>query len=147
MKYEVLKPKLDKDFKRYTGVKRSTFETRLETVQPKYKLGRTPKLTLADQLLMTLMYWREYRTEFHLAQDYSLSESSVCRIIQKVENRLMKSGKYRLPNKKELRSQPKNDLECRIVDVTEQEIERPKKKQRNHYSGKKNATLKKHSSS
>jgi hypothetical protein len=27
--------------------------------------GRPPKLARTDQLLMTLMYWREYRTEFH----------------------------------------------------------------------------------
>jgi hypothetical protein len=28
--------------------------------------GRPPKLSRADQLLLTLMYWREYRTEFHI---------------------------------------------------------------------------------
>ena len=39
--------------------------------------GRPPKLSRADQLLMTLMYWREYRTEFHIAQSYGISESAV----------------------------------------------------------------------
>lgn len=137
MKYEAIKKLLDKDFKRYTGVTRCTFDLMLETIQPKYKLGRTPKLPYADQLLITLMYWREYRTEFHLAQDYGCRYSSVCRIIQKIENLLIQSGKYRLPSKRELRDHPLHDLECLVVDVTEQEIERPLKKQKKYYSGKK----------
>lgn len=40
---------------------------------------------------MTLMYWREYRTEFHIAQSYGVSESTVCRTIQKVEDVLARS--------------------------------------------------------
>ncbi len=38
--------------------------------------GRLPKLSRADQLLMPLMYWREYRTEFHIGLAYGASESS-----------------------------------------------------------------------
>lgn len=30
--------------------------------------GREPKLCLPDRLLLTLMYWREYRTQFHICQ-------------------------------------------------------------------------------
>ncbi|MGV2828478.1 helix-turn-helix domain-containing protein [Myxosarcina sp. GI1(2024)] len=30
--------------------------------------GGQPKLSIEDQLLMTLEYWREYRTYFHIAQ-------------------------------------------------------------------------------
>lgn len=137
MKYEILKQQSDQYVKRYTGVKRSTFETMLETIQSKYKLGRTPKFTLADRLLMSLTSWREYRTEFHLAQDYKVSESTVCRIIQPIENLVRRSGKYRLPSQKELCSSPKKGFEDLVVDVTEPEIERPLKKQKKHYSGKK----------
>jgi hypothetical protein len=49
-----------------------------------------------------------------------------------------------LPSKRELPTQPDKDLECLIVDVLVQEIERPLKKQKPHLSYKKNVTLKKH---
>ena len=88
--------------------------------------GRTPKLIREDQLLMTLMYWREYRTEFHIGITYSVSEATVCRTIRKIENVLMKSGEFRLPGKKAL--QPSDTLiEVVLIDATEQPIERPKK--------------------
>jgi hypothetical protein len=75
---------------------------------------------------MTLIYWREYRTEFHIGLTYGVSESTVCRTINKVENALMKSGEFRLPGKKALE---KGDtvIEVVLVDVSEQPIERPKK--------------------
>jgi hypothetical protein len=88
--------------------------------------GRPSKLSREDQLLMTLMYWREYRTEFHIGITYGVSEATVCRTIRKVENVLMKSGEFRLPGRKAL--QPSDTLiEVVLVDVSEQPIERPKK--------------------
>jgi hypothetical protein len=39
--------------------------------------GRPPKLSWAAQLLMTLMYWREYRTEFHIGLAFGISESTM----------------------------------------------------------------------
>jgi hypothetical protein len=75
---------------------------------------------------MTLMYWREYRTEFHIGLTYGISESTVCRTIKKVEDVLVKSGKFRLPGKKAL--QPSDTLmEVILIDATEQPIERPNK--------------------
>jgi len=47
--------------------------------------GRPSKLSQADQLLLTLMYWREYRTQFHIAGSYGISEATVCRTINKRE--------------------------------------------------------------
>ena len=35
----------------------------------KGKSGRPPALPVRAQLLLTLEFWREYRTSFHLAQD------------------------------------------------------------------------------
>jgi DNA-directed RNA polymerase specialized sigma subunit len=67
-------------------------------------VGRPPKLSRADQLLLTLMYWREYRTEFHLGLAYGVSESTVCRMIKKIENTLIKSEQFQLLNKKALHS-------------------------------------------
>ena len=75
---------------------------------------------------MTLMYWREYRTEFHIGLTYGVSKSTVCRTIQKVENVLMKSGEFRLPGRKAL--EPSDTLiEVVLIDATEQPIEHPKK--------------------
>ena len=85
MNYETVKYLKDSDFKRLTGVQRATFNQMLTVVEKGLRaFGRPPKLSRADQLLMTLMYWREYRTEFHIAQSYGVSEA-VSRTIRKVE--------------------------------------------------------------
>jgi len=145
MRYETIKHLRDTDFKRLTGVQRETFERMLAVVQKGLRdFGRPPKLSRADQLLMTLMYWREYRTEFHIAQSYGISESAVCRTLQKVEDTLVRSGKFRLPGKKAL--QPSDTIfEVVLVDVSEQPIERPKKAKRGITAAKRGDTPKKRS--
>jgi len=127
MKYETVQVLTDEDFKRSTGVQRSTFEKMLEVVITGLRdFGRPTKLSRADQLLLTLMYWREYRTEFHIGLTYGVSEATVCRTIQKVENVLIKSQQFHLPGKKAL--QPSDTvLEIVLIDATEQPIERPQK--------------------
>lgn len=142
MRYETIQHLKESDFKRLTGVQRATFERMLEVVEKGLRdFGRPTKLSRADQLLLTLMYWREYRTEFHIAQSYAVSESTVCRTIQKVENVLVRSGKFRLPGKKAL--QPSDTLiEVILVDVSEQPIERPKKAKNGITAAKRSATPK-----
>ena len=127
MKYETVQALKDEDFKRSVGVQRSTFEKMLEVVTMGWRdFGRPPKLSRADQLLLTLMYWREYRTEFHIGLTYGVSEATVCRTIQKVEDALIQSKQFHLPGKKVL--QPSDTvIEIVLVDATEQPIERPKK--------------------
>ena len=127
MKYEDIKNWKNTDFKRLTGVRPKTFAKMLAIVEKELpNFGRPPKLSRADQLLMTLMYWREYRTQFHIAGSYGISEATVCRTINKVEDALMRSGEFSLPGKKVL--QPSDTLiEVVLVDVSEQPIERPKK--------------------
>lgn len=144
MRYESIQHLKDTDFKRLTGVQRETFEMMLKVVEKGLRdFGRPSKLSRADQLLMTLMYWREYRTEFHIAQSYGLSESTVCRTIQKVENALVRSGKFRLPGKKALQSS-NTVFEVVLVDVSEQAVERPKKAQNGITVAKRSDILKKH---
>jgi len=127
MRYETIEHLKDTDFKRLTGVQRETFDLMLKVIEKGLRdFGRPTKLSRADQLLMTLMYWREYRTEFHIAQSYGISEATVCRTIRKVENALVRSGKFRLPGKKTLQVSD-TVFEVVLVDVTEQPIERPKK--------------------
>ena len=145
MRYETIEQLKDRDFKRLTGVQRETFEEMLKVVEKGLgNFGRPPKLSRADQLLMTLMYWREYRTEFHIAQSYGVSEATVCRTIRKVEDVLVRSKKFRLPGKKAL--QPSETVfEVILVDASEQPVERPKKARNSTTAAKRGDIPKKHS--
>jgi hypothetical protein len=144
MRYEDIKEWKDTDFKRLSGVKHETFKKMcavLERELPNF--GRPTKLSRADQLLMTLMYWREYRTQFHIAGWYGISEATVCRTINKVEDALVRSGEFRLPGKKVL--QPSDTIiEVVLVDVSEQPIERPKKSKNGTTAVKRSVTPRKH---
>jgi predicted DNA-binding protein YlxM (UPF0122 family) len=127
MRYEKIKNYKNEKFKRLTGVKKETFEKMLNVLETEIRdFGRPAKLSRADQLLMTLMYLREYRTQFHIAETYEVSEATVSRTIKKVEDTLMQSGEFTLPGKKELQDS-ETIIEVIVVDVAEQPIERPKK--------------------
>jgi len=143
MNYETIEQLKDSDFKRLTGVQRKTFEQMLVVIEKGLRdFGRPPKLSRADQLLMTLMYWREYRTEFHIAQSYGVSEATVCRTIRKVEDVLVRSNKFRLPGKKTLQASD-TVFEVVLVDVSEQPVERPKKAKNGITAAKRSVILKK----
>ncbi len=144
MKYDSVQSLSDEAFKRSTGVQRSTFMKMLEVVGHGLRnFGRPPKLSRPDQLLLTLMmYWREYRTKFHIGLTYGISEATVCRTIQKIENALITSEQFHLPGRKGL--QPSGmKLEIVLVDVTEQPVERPQKNSEGTTAARKNATRKK----
>lgn len=102
----------------------------------KKKPGRPIKLSLEDQLLMALEYWREYRTYFHIGQSWGVDESTAYRIVRKIEDILIKSKVFSLPGKKKL-THSDRQIEVVVVDVTETPIERPKKNIHRFYSGKK----------
>ena len=144
MRYEEIKEWKDTDFKRLTGVQHETFNQMLMVLDRELpSFGRPPKLSRADQLLMTLMYWREYRTQFHIAGSYGISEATVCRTINKVEEALVLSGEFSLPGKKAL--QPSDTIiEVVLVDVSEQPIERPKKSKNDTTAAKRSVTPRKH---
>jgi len=97
--------------------------------------GSYSKLSIPDQILLTLQYWREYRTLFHIAQDWGVHESTAQRIVKRIEDMLIKSQRFSLPSKREL-CKSKTEIEVVIIDVASTEIERPKKKQKQYYSGK-----------
>ena len=73
MKYEASQNLSIPEFKRLFGVKRETFaqmtELMQQAAQSKGKGGVKAKLRPEDQILVTLQYWREYRTYFHIAND------------------------------------------------------------------------------
>lgn len=128
MKYEKAKKLKAKDFKRFYGVHYETFElmcAEVQAIEDQKTAGRNSDLSVEDQVLLTLSYWREYRTMFHLGQDYGVHESNVSRIIRRIEDILIKCGKFSLPSKRRLLEE--DELNYTIVDVTEMMIERPKK--------------------
>ncbi len=142
MTYEQVKSLKSEDFKRLCGVSPETFNQMLEVVrshsQPKQKTGRPAKLSWEDQLLMTLEYWREYRTYFHIGQSWGVNESTVYRIIRKIEDTLTKSRAFTLPGKKKLVTSSYH-VEVVVVDVTESPIERPKKNKKSSTVEKRNS--------
>ena len=140
MNYTIAQTLCREHFKRRFGVQQNTFKQMVNTLKPFdrniSKPGAKPKLGIEDRLLVALEYWREYRTYFHIGSSWGVSESTVCRIVHWVEDTLMRSGRFRLPGKQQLLrgfAQP----EVVVMDVTETPIERPKRRQRRFYSGKK----------
>ncbi|WP_306670667.1 transposase family protein [Acinetobacter sp. YH12021] len=88
-------------------------------------LCRPSKLSVEDQVLLCLSYWREYRTLFHVATSYGVSEPTASRIVRHVEDCLIKSNLFNLP--KNLPEGEGIDWNVVIVDATEIPIQRPKK--------------------
>jgi hypothetical protein len=130
MTYEQMKDLKPGAFKRACGVHPQTFATMLQVLrdheQRKIKPGRPSTLSLEDQLLMALQYWREYRTYFHLGLSWGLAESVVCRTVHKIENLLIKHNAFHVPGKKKLCASA-TEFEVIVVDVAESPIERPQK--------------------
>lgn len=144
MTYEKIKNLTSEKFKRLCGVKKETFAQMVELVKNhekiKTKTGRPSKLSLENQVLMTLEYLREYRTYFHTGQSWGVNESTAYRIIQKIENILVRSREFALPGKKQL-LKSSHEIEVIIIDVTETPIERPKKNRKNTIVGRKKSIL------
>ncbi len=137
MKYIDSKKLSGTQFKRYTGISWSTFDLMVEELQKHIPAkGRPSKLSIEDQILLCLSYWREYRTLFHVATSYGVSEPTASRIVRHVEDCLIKSNLFNLP--KHLPEGQGIDWNVVIVDATEIPIQRPKK-QKKSYSGKKKA--------
>ena len=131
MKYEKINEYDDNKFRRITGVKRATFEKMVEILKKSYaekhkRRGRKPKLSIENQLLAALEYWREYRTYAHIAASYGIAESNIYRSIKWIENTLIKDGTFSLPGKKELLKSD-TDYEVVLIDATETPVERPQK--------------------
>jgi len=145
MSYEQIKDLRPALFKRYCGVKPDTFQKMVAVVsdhltQTRIKTGRPPKLSVEDQVLMTLEYWREYRTFFHIAKSWGIHEASVWRIIRRVEDVLTKSKAFTLPGKKKLQLSD-HEIEFIVVDVAETPVERPKKSKKPTTAARRNDIL------
>jgi hypothetical protein len=130
-------------FKRLYGVELGTFYEILLILQKEFnelhkKGGKPPTLTVEDKLYITLKYLREYRTMDSIAAEYCVCKGTICLSIQWVEDTLVKDGSFALRGKKALKRKSKS-IQYVVVDVTESPINRPKRGQKEYYSGKKNA--------
>ena len=143
--YENYKLKKPAEFTRLVGVNYGTFQVILQKLEieierhknakPMRKRGiKTSSLSLGDQLVLTFLYLRQYHTFLQLADMFRISESYANKRYHFINKRLMKA--LDIPNDKGL------TLEniSLVVDVTEQEIERPLSEQKSYYSGKKSDT-------
>jgi hypothetical protein len=122
----------NEQFKRVIGTKKSVFQRMTHVLQVAHdKLhepgGKPPDLSVSDKLLITLQYYREYRTMEHISIDYCCSKSTVCRSINWVEHTLSAHGDFQLPGKAVLQDGEVKEI---AIDVTEHRINRPKKNKR-----------------
>lgn len=130
MNYSHVQQLKPSDFRRYCGVSLQVFSRLANMLRPHLpqpgQRGGQPSFSIEDQLLITLEYWREYRTYFHMAQSWDTCESTIYRIVQRVEAALSAIDDCHLPGKKRL-EQLQSGLELVVVDVMETPIERPQK--------------------
>jgi hypothetical protein len=138
----------EKEYKKLFGVNKNTFDIMLKVLETRnaeerIKGGKQSTLSILDRLIITLMYWREYRTYENIAFDYGVKKSVIGKHIIWVENTLIACKLFSLPSKREFLYN-KRDREVAIVDVTEQQIERPKRGRKNGIPVRKNAILSKH---
>src|SRR6478609_1347662 len=124
----------EEQFQRLTGVKKATFLKMAEKVEEHRTAhrkhtsrGRPSKLSVEDQVLMMLMYYREYRSLFHIGLSYGISEVQCWRIVTATEKILLQSTAFHLPGKKKLYQSEQVQWQAVVVDVSEHPIERPKK--------------------
>ena len=135
-------------YKELLGVDKPTFDKMQSILLDAYEElhkqgGKPPILTVLDKLVITLGYWREYRVYRNIAFDYGVSKSAIGKSIIWVEDTLIKDGTFSLPSKREM--QRKDNVVCvAIVDVAEQEIERPQKNNANGTLARKSGTQQKH---
>jgi hypothetical protein len=131
----------EEEFYRLNGIKRSTFYVMVEILREAEALQRTRrgrgfKLSIENQLLLLLKYYKEYPPILSLAITYDISESTANRIIKWIETILSGHEKFALPGKKYLQN-TEMDYEVFVVDATESPIERPKRIKKKNGSKKK----------
>ena len=133
-----------RQYQQLFGVTKATFEEMLSALNGAYielhaMGGKPPKLSVLDKLIITLCYWREYRTYRHIAFDYDVGKTAIGNSILWVETTLLASKAFTLPSKRAFEKH-NDEIEIIVVDVTEQEIERPKRGKKSGIQARKNGT-------
>jgi hypothetical protein len=137
-------------FRRLTGLDPAAFRALLPQVEQAWldaqrrrrqrpgrqrRPGAGPKfsLSVADQLLVLLIYYRTYVSHVFLAFLFAVDDATICRTIRRIEPLL--AGLFRIPERR-VAIQP-DEIRELFFDGTERPTRRPKKRQRRYYSGKK----------
>ncbi len=125
--FEKYKLKRPAEFTRLVGVNYGTFQIILEKLEneithykqqkPMRQRGLKSSLTVADGLLLTLIYLRQYHTFLQLGEMFSISESYAQKRYTFISKRLIKT--LDLPNDKLLTT---DNIKI-VIDVTEQELD------------------------
>lgn len=119
-------------YKEIFGIEKYIFDRLLrlleiaDTFQRKSNADRKSSISVLDKLVIALQYLREYRTYRHMALDYNVGKSTIGEAVIWVESTVIASGLCNLKSARELREN-NSKIKIAIVDVTEQEIERPKR--------------------
>ena len=128
-------------FLRLTGVSTQDFLKISEKCRPLWEKnlaskklsGRPYGLTdLEHHIICLLLYYRCYTSQLFLGFLFNVDDSCVCRSIKRLEPILAS-----VIHIKKDRTLTEKELAELIIDCTEQPIQRPKKKQKKYYSGKK----------
>ena len=133
----------DATFRRLTGIRKRTFLEMVAVLQHaeahrKARGGKPNHLAVSVRLLMTLEYWREYRTYLHMGHSYGVSERTASRNIRWCEDTLITSRAFTLPGKKALVRSDRT-YEVVLIDATETPVERPQKNSAATIRARKNA--------
>ncbi|HEY1190628.1 MAG TPA: transposase family protein [Gemmata sp.] len=144
-------------FRMFTGLSAAAFDALVADLEPvwlarkatrgarrprqrKPGAGRKVKLAFADRVLVVLLYYRVYVTQEFVGFLFGVDKGTVSREVQELG--LCMVGVFRIPERK-VRVDA-DDLEAVFVDATEQPVNRPKRKPRRSYSGKKKRHTVKH---
>lgn len=127
----------DKDFYERFGIGKVLFNVlhdRLEQYrEEKHKKGGRPNnLTVFDCTIIFLLYLRHYQTQTILGDSMGVKKWAVSRAYHWVMDTLIKNGCLRIVGNRKAKSGT-----FLLMDVTEIFIQRPNRKQRRYYSGKK----------
>ena len=148
-------------FKRITGMSPPEFDLLYADVEKKYReaeferrsakprqrsvgAGRNFALSLKDQLLMLLFYYRTYTTQIVVGTVFSVGQATVSRNIAYLEPVVREcipipERVYESVNQIQTIEELEETIPglLTLTDASEQQIYRPKKNQKKYYSGKK----------
>ena len=100
------------EFQRLTGISLDLFDKLSNAVRESCNgQGRPPKLTIEDQVLLAILYWKAYPPLWRLGLDFGVSEATASRIVQSVEDEIIKSGILKMQGKKLVWTDPTGHMQ------------------------------------
>ena len=147
LRYNAVRNLSAERFQRMVGISFQKFHYLLEKLTeevehrkanyPMSKRGLSSAISLNDKLLLTLYYIRHYTTFETVSCVFGVSESYANKIYHRISSILLS-----VIHVKGIKALSQSDIDGIIIDASEQTIERPLKRQKDYYSGKKTAHCK-----